>query len=470
MPEQVISFEDGVLHLDVPQARMRIQWHPDPKAEEMRPGGKKWRSFYPEFRLIGFHEPEVRGAARPLDIQIEGEKEVQEQKIAAFASFRDELPEEIVRVVSPFRSYQWALMVLMNKDTWATELAVGNPVLAYALANNSFFRRTPPEVAAVQARWRCHRKQRALLEWLGFPATEPMVKLLKKIQLESITPLLLYRMGEAIKTDNRVLGLLSHFPVVTGSVLELATTTKYVDMLSLKLLREVANKPEAPGESSVGDMLLHGLEILNMVAPRRTVGPFTSIRQVVRFQDKMDAEYQAYLQRLAAQREAGEVRQRRRDALAEERRQRLAVRRAAEQDQRRRNAARRGGGQNRRAQRDEVPFEPRAAAKGKNAALRGFPKPPIPGTKDIIPLTSAGQLEVEGNQQQNCVATYAPQVMSGYLYVYKVLHPERATLAICKRASGCWYRSELKAYGNRKVAVATTLKVGRWLAKHKYPG
>ena len=49
---------------------------------------------------------------------------------------------------------------------------------------------------------------------------------------------------------------------------------------------------------------------------------------------------------------------------------------------------------------------------------------------DIVALTEPRDLLVEGLRQHNCVASYAPAVARGDTYVYRVLAPERATLAI----------------------------------------
>jgi hypothetical protein len=170
MQNPAYSFADGVLKIDVPLAKTRLRWRPEPQAEELVPGWRKWRDYRPAFRVLRPPETQGKKAAFVLDVQADvATNEIAEQKSAAFASFREEIPEEITRVVDPFGSHQWALMVLIRQEPWAMDLAMSNPVLAYALASSDQFRGTPPEAAAVQARWYCHRKQRDLLEWLGFP-------------------------------------------------------------------------------------------------------------------------------------------------------------------------------------------------------------------------------------------------------------------------------------------------------------
>jgi hypothetical protein len=428
------EFLDGVLHVHTQLAQMRIGWRPKPLAEEMVPGGRRWRAFWPEFRLLRPRGTVRRQAVYALDLHAdEAGQEVDDQKDRAFAALRNEIPEEIARVAEPFGSHQWALMVLLHEQPRAMDLAVGNPVLAYALANSDQLRGTPLEAAAVQALWYCNRKQRDLLEWLGFPGTEAMVRLIRKIPPESASPSILRRLRVVIKAHEGILELLSHLRVVNVAVLELVTNRRLLDLVTPKLLLEVSAQDDTPGESPVDDMILGSLTILHDIAPRRAITPFTSVEHVRRFQEETDAEYQAHLRR---QDEAKQEAQR----VAEEERQRQ---REEAQARRRRQTGRRA-----------------------EVVRRSYPPPPVPGTTDIIPLTSAEQLQAEGQEQSNCVACYAPRILKGTTYIYRIMAPERATLAIARCADGCWRRSELKAKSNRKVRSSTVHLVDSWLGRY----
>lgn len=428
------EFADGTFHIRTPLAQMRIRWRPKPTAEEMVPGGRRWRAFWPEFRLIRPQGPVRKQSAYTLDLHVDDvAQEVADQKARAFAALRNELPEEIARVAELFGSHQWALMVLLHEQPRAMDLAASNPVLAYALANSDQLRGTRPEAAAVQALWYCRRKQRVLLEWLGFPGSEALVRLVRKIPPESATPSVLRRLKDAVVADKRVLELLTHLRVVNAAVLELVINQRLLDLVTPKLLLEVSAQDDTPGEPSVGDMILGSMTILHDIAPRRAIKPFTGVEQARRFQEETDVEYQAHLRR---QEEAKQEAQR---AAAEERRR-----------QREESRARRG----------------RQMEWSAKVARRPYPDPPVPGTRDIIPLTSAEQLHIEGAEQCNCVAFYEWRVLQGGTYIYRVMAPERATLAIVRGADGCWHRSEIKAKSNRKVRVSTVALVDRWLTRH----
>lgn len=433
MPRPNFSFADGVLHIEIPRAKMRFQWHPEPKAEEFAVGSRRWKPFWPDFRLIVPERPAEGLAGHTVDIRInESDPAAVEQKAEALTQFKQALPDEIVQIAGPFGSHQWALMTFMHEDEWAMDLARGNPVLAYALANNSQFRGTSPDIAAVQARWHCHRKQRALLEWLGFPGTDKVAKLLRKIPPEAVTPVTLHRLTHALKSDERVLGLLSHVPRITSTVLDLATTLKYLDLITPKLLMEIAEKPEVEGETAVSDMILEGLLVMEKIKPKATLLPFTGMAQVVRFREEAEVEVAAYRQRQAAARQ-----QARRAA-------------AAERARRRRQEA----------------MEYEQACQRADLLSARFPKPPLPGTQDIVPLTSAKQLREESDEQHHCVWMYADQVRKGGYFVYRILEPERATLSIYRGPNG-WQKGELKAAHNRRVSSITVRVIDQWLAQFR---
>ena len=426
VPSPAFMFSDGTLRIDVPLAKARLRWRPEPKAEELKVGLRRWREFWPDYRLIYPVDSSQNMPDHVVEIpESSATPESVRQKAVALDGFRSEVGEEIVRIVEPFGSYQWALMVLVRNEPWAMDLALGNPTLAYALANSHLLRGSPPEAAAVQARWYCHKKQRDLLEWLGFPGTEPVARLLRKIPATAISPSMLYRLRTTLQTHKQVLALLSRLHALNGAILEVATIPKYYDLLSLGLLREMAAQPSS---ESIADRIHGGLAILEQMDPRPAVKPLTSLRQVRQFREMAEKEFQAFLRRKEVAR-------------------REAERRAEYERLRRWEAAR---------------------MRSKNKTYLGgcsFPPPPLLGTKDILPLTSAELLQMEGREQKNCVAIYEMAVRRGNYYIYQVLAPERATLSIYRGLDGCWRRLELKTYNNCKVETVTEQAVDRWLAR-----
>ena len=94
----------------------------------------------------------------------------------------------------------------------------------------------------------------------------------------------------------------------------------------------------------------------------------------------------------------------------------------------------------------------------------GFPKPPIPGNKYIVPVTSSSELKHEAEVMNNCVDTYEDKILFENSYIYKVYYPGRCTLEIVGRQ----YCSigELKAKSNFKPHKIVHQYVQEWINKH----
>jgi hypothetical protein len=92
-----------------------------------------------------------------------------------------------------------------------------------------------------------------------------------------------------------------------------------------------------------------------------------------------------------------------------------------------------------------------------------FPPPPLKGTDAIIPITTARELVEEGRLQHHCVGSYITQV-AWYkkIYVYRIVHPERATLAVIRRR-GAWRIHELRLACNETPSLETYHAVMGWL-------
>jgi hypothetical protein len=95
-----------------------------------------------------------------------------------------------------------------------------------------------------------------------------------------------------------------------------------------------------------------------------------------------------------------------------------------------------------------------------------FPQPPLPGTPDILPLRTPTDLMDEGREQANCVASYIPRVRDRETYIYRVLRPQRATLAIVPSVDGGWEVDQLLLGRNARAGRPTWARVEAWLAEY----
>lgn len=97
-----------------------------------------------------------------------------------------------------------------------------------------------------------------------------------------------------------------------------------------------------------------------------------------------------------------------------------------------------------------------------------FPEPPVKGTDSIVPITSARELAAEGRIQRNCVASYLERVaVQQRYYIYRVLSPERCTLAIIRRGSS-WALAELLRTHNQEPSEVTMRAVRQWLEPPRF--
>ena len=421
--QTTFQFTAGVLGIEAPLGKMRIRWRPEPLAEELTPGSKRWKPFSPEFRILAPDSlqshplaPDIVGTSDSTNMQ---------SKSAAFAAFHNEIPPAIIQTVRRFQSHQCLLMLLLHRQPDVLDLAHTNPVLAYCLANNDQFRNTGDSVALQLALGHSRQKQRALLEWLGFPGSEAMARTLRRIPPESASPSLLRRLSYAMEGDPNLVAQLAHIPTVNAGVLELLVDRQIRPLVTTKLLLTVADQADELCIGHTADQLGGALALLCEMGATIPVRPLTSIQQIARLQEQTDIAYQVYLRRQATERETL---------------QRKRVRRH--------NAVR----------------ARRSTHKGKACP---YPPPPIPGTPAIVPITSATDLAHEGQIQGNCVASYLQRVLGGSCYLYRVTSPERATLSIAPTPGGEWRRVEIKGPKNQKVELTTIRAVECWLRQHR---
>jgi hypothetical protein len=387
------QYSDGVLDIVGSDEQMRLNgWH-QPEAFWKAPR-QDWRSFSPVFSVV-----------RPSGSTTRSSDTSSRQKmVAAFDAFRSDLPAEIARTLEPFSGRQWNLLVLIHRKPEALELAQSNPALAWCMANCDEFRSIYLQSAADWAKWHVGNKQIEILEWLGFPATDSTVKVLRKLTPSCIDPASMRMLANTLGNDERAAKMLGHLSRINAGALRLCCYRRLTDLISPSLVNEAANDPHEEEDSPRADLLLDTLRLWDTLDLSGSRSVFGSLQRIQTVHDELLTEYQ---RQLSTQRE--ETRRRRR---------------------------------------------------------RQFPLPPIPGNDDIVPLCGKSELEKESKEQNNCVGSYYKQILSTRdLFVYKVLRPQRATLALLC-SDGTWRRGELKASGNQTVRPDTKSAVDSWLKKH----
>ncbi|MDA1087806.1 MAG: hypothetical protein O2901_12430 [Verrucomicrobia bacterium] len=354
-------------------------------------------------------------------------------KREAFAAFRDSIPQSLCHLVEAFGSHQWLLLQLVNASAPGRELAESNPPLAYMLANSHEFRRTQPDVAAIQARIHAHQRQKVICAWLGFPDTLSTVRLLKKLSLDAVSPSILRRLRLVLKDNAVEAKSLRHRQVIHAGVLDFLLCPRLRALATSSLMDELENSADRAATRGAADQLLHALEILDEIRSRRSIRAFHSIRRIHEFVESVDQEYMDYLR-------SAEV-------------QRVARLEAAERAERERAEARE------RARSRRPRIHPNNVE---------WPQPPLLGTDQIAPITSYAMLCEESDLQSNCIRSYWRSIVDKgqNIYAYRLLEPERATFTIVRMSSSVWRLSELKQAGNRKVSARSRRVVEQWLYSH----
>ena len=415
-------FENGELTIRKAGVEMKIRsWDP-PEARQRVDGTAHWTSFHPDFQLIrpyrrsprkgGLTSAEKESGQMTFDF-FQETNSVHHPRPAASKSptqaslrkkaldaFRFSLPREVGNALTPFRYRQWLLLLLLYHDSGALDLAQSNPVLSFLLAQ-----KMAGDATLIRGLQCSSMRQREILDLLDLPSTNAAVKLIGKIQPESITADSLSLLGPVLRSElQKNKSPLSHLPKINTGVLEIVTDPVAVEAASPKLLEEVASEHREKYRGRAVHMITSTLEMQEELQTGDKVSSFSSLNRLCEVHSRVSSQFRRRMRQLY---------------------------------------------------------------KAETATKSGaFPPPPLPGWEDKIEaLTSPKELVDEGEEQGNCVASYAPKVVSGELYIYRVLEPERSTLSLVKSQDGSWKVGELEGKFNTPASGKTERFVESWLRR-----
>ena len=342
-------------------------------------------------------------------------------------------PEAVGRAVGVCRACDpweaWPLLGFALASRECLELAESHPALALLLANSRRLRGRhradiPGEERARFLRDAARSRRRDILSWLGFPATGSMLRLLRKVAPEGLNleALQLLRDLPLAPDAERTL---RHLPRFGGGLIQIAVRRRLWSHVGPQLVREAAEEAD---EWDIFHLLRDVVGMAESLGCEREVGVIPSRAVLVRLHDQLRVEY----------------------AARPLRNLRVAARRAAEV---------------RAAQ--ARPAAPAAAPPKPPRRIRLKPPAPTePPPDGVVRLTTPEELSQEGTEMSNCVASYERAVAKGDLLVYRVLRPERATLALRWNASrGAWKIDQMKGPANRPVRRETRQEIREWLER-----
>ena len=409
--DAVFHYENGVLDVVGRVECMRLRGWPEPKALWMN-SKQDWSPFAPAFPVV---RP-THSTTRPGSPQLRDVTPALPNMQAVFDAFHADLPSNVAQALERFSGYQWKLLLLIHRHSPAIDLVQSSPALAWCLANCDVFRPVYQRPAVEWAKSLVGEKQTRILDWLGFPGTDSTVKLLRKLGPSCIDPASMRMLYNTLRDNESGTKMLRHQSRINAGVHRLCCYRRLADVAAPSLVYEAANDPEEEDASPRADLLGDTLSLWETVDRTGSPPAFTSLRRIQTVHDGLVAKYQ---RNLTAERPTPQ-----------------RVRRKRRSPQRKR-------------------------------AKTAFPPPPVPESRDIIAICSKSELEKESEAQHNCVGTYYTRIQEqGDIFIYKVLRPQRATLALLRRPDGTWRRGELAASHNRSVGAATRIAVDYWLFKH----
>ncbi len=96
-----------------------------------------------------------------------------------------------------------------------------------------------------------------------------------------------------------------------------------------------------------------------------------------------------------------------------------------------------------------------------------LPSSPLRGTEAIVHISKVRELLAEGDEMAHCVGGYVERVMSGDVYIYRILEPERATMEVERMPDGMFQIVQVKLYKNKDVSNKTLTVLRDWLGISK---
>jgi hypothetical protein len=300
-------FKDGRLMIFQEHEVMLIRGWEEPLA--VRKSDGSWESFSPEFRVVAPYRPAEKPAAKraakteaPASGQMEfgfGESDKPPPKPAqpkpmslavqrkkAFDAFRFSLPKEVAKVLEPFRSHQWPLLVLLARDKQVLDLASANPVLAHAVADwHACHPGSKHEFGSMP--------QRDLLKLLNLPDSAAVVKLFRKIPPESVDQRLWPVLLNALRQpDGSTSKFLSHVSSINLGVMQLVLTPRIRETVTPALLEEVAADAKEKYRGAVARMIGDILAMKDELSDRRPLVGVRSVETLRHLHEEVAANFQ----------------------------------------------------------------------------------------------------------------------------------------------------------------------------------
>ena len=244
-----VYLDDTALYLFSRTSVAAVYGWPRPRAMQKTIFASRWAPLRPVFDLNGgvvsapSWEDPAPGAGGPAALVQAGqfelpfpgvELDLQRKKAEACSRFLSRIPEEVRQAVGVFplgkrvgtvwpAAGQWEVLLLLSQCCEATDLALSNPCMLFALSVLGVFHPVRDPVRAVRRLVR--RPQKEVAGYLGFVESKPMAKVMRSIVPGDVSLVGLLALRRAVQ-DGAALKLLRHVSAVTACVLRLVTDAR----------------------------------------------------------------------------------------------------------------------------------------------------------------------------------------------------------------------------------------------------
>ena len=408
-------FANGALQLVKDSVEMSITARPTPRAVMRRGTQSQWQTFSPDFRLVYPYRPKKRKAA--------GKKTNKDQLCFDFFDEAETeaapatLAEQRRRAFDQFR-FSLPKLVAHAAEPFRTHQWPFLLFLLYDTGAIELAQSNPSLAFLVSQKLKGDRelieslqcsniRQRDLLEILNLPASPNAVKIFRKISPASLTGDNWRSILNIVKQEIEApKPRINHLPSINSGVVEILLDPNASRTVTPSLLEEVAQDRSENYRGRIVHLITSTLRMQDEMRTRTRCESFSSLARLREIHHEVSENYRRRVRQLI-------------DANQHE--------------------------------------------------SDSFRRPPIPGINGAIePITSAASLVDEGEEQGNCVASYAPKVREGNTFIYRVLYPQRATLSIVRRSPlADWEIGELESRFNTDVSAETEEYVAGWLERHR---
>jgi hypothetical protein len=399
-------YKEPMTDVDLPNCRL-LRWKPaetefcyEPDWDDSVPLDEWKRSNELAPIQALFHETGSDGADKDLPLP--------QDWVALVNGFMDSVPHPLLERLRRFPAGSWKLLEAAYYWDGFEELMDSNPALAVCLALRVRVGKKPGvRRKALDYGRLVLRRQREIADAIGFGDTESIVSILKKLVIDACTPRYLSFLSDLIR-DPLILPHLQNARQISGPAIFVLQDYLLNGKLAGDFITEMSH--EFPLMNEITSVAEGARQLRGGTRLDEFYDLYLGMRDLARFNpdvvihsvDDFRTKHAAMIKKL------------------------------------------------------------NTGAVGKRAVR--FPEAPFAGTEHIQPITTAAELAGEGREMHHCVKSYTRDVFKGLMAVYRVTHPERATLSL-ERCPRGWRLGQLKLENNRAPADKTVEFVNAWLRK-----